>query len=415
MANEETVRVLIADKLSETAVLALRKLGAAVEVRPETSDAELPAAIGDSEILIVRSTKVSAKTIEAAGNLSLIIRAGAGVNTIDLAAATRRGIHVANCPGKNSDAVAELAIGLLLAADRRIVDATLQMREGKWRKKEFGRAAGLKGRTLGIVGLGSIGQSVAERAHGLGMKVVAWSRSLTAERAAEMGIGYCADLMALAAKADAVSVHLAAAPETNHFIDKRFFDALKEGAIFVNTSRGEIVDTEALRSAVQSRQLRAACDVYENEPSGGDSQFTDRDLTAILSGATPHIGASTEQASEAIAGEVVRIVRVYLETGKPPHSVNVREKSAARTSLVVRHLNRVGVLASVLDELKAAGINIEEMENTIFGGIAESESGDASKSDGVAASCTLRLDERPDPETVNRIRALEHIIRVSLK
>ncbi len=413
MAKEESVRVLIADKLSERAVLALRELGAAIEVRPELTETELPDAIGDTEILIVRSTKVGAQTIEAAANLSLIIRAGAGVNTIDLAAATRRGIHVANCPGKNSDAVAELAIALLLAADRRIVDASLRMREGKWEKKEFGKAAGLKGRTLGIIGLGSIGQAVIRRAHGLEMKVIAWSRSLTEERAAELGVGYCADLQTLAGKADAVTVHIAAVPETKHLVDKKFFDALKEGAIFVNTSRGEIVDTQALRDAVQSRRLRAACDVYESEPSGGEAQFPDLELAAMLHGATPHIGASTDQASEAIAGEVVRIVEVYLETGKPPHSVNVHEKSAARTSLVVCHLNRVGVLASVLDELKAAGINIEEMQNTIFGGIAESEKGPPS--DGVAASCTLRLDERPNPETVERIRGLENIIRVSLK
>lgn len=413
MANEESVRVLIADKLSERAVLALRELGTAVEVRPELTESELPDAIGDTEILIVRSTKVSAQAIAAAENLALIIRAGAGVNTIDLAAATRRGIHVANCPGKNSDAVAELAVALLLAADRRIVDATLRMREGKWQKKEFGKAAGLKGRTLGIVGLGSIGQAVARRAHGLEMKVIAWSRSLTEERAAELGVGYCPDLQTLAAKADAVSVHIAAAPETEHLIGKQFFEALKEGAIFVNAARGEIVDSEALQQAVQSRQLRAACDVYENEPSGGDAAFPATTLASMLYGATPHIGASTEQASEAIAGEVVRIVQVYLETGKPPRSVNVHEKSAARTSLVVRHLNRVGVLASVLDELKAAGINIEEMENTIFGGVAESAKSEPS--DGVAASCTLRLDERPSPETVERIRGLENIIRVSLK
>ncbi|HUX21847.1 MAG TPA: 3-phosphoglycerate dehydrogenase family protein [Spirochaetia bacterium] len=415
MASEESVRVLIADKLSETAVLALSKLGAAVEVRSELSEEELPSAIGSSEVLIVRSTKVSAKAIEAGGNLSLIIRAGAGVNTIDLAAATRRGIHVANCPGKNSDAVAELAIGLMLAADRRIVDASTDLRDGRWRKKEYGKAAGLKGRTLGIVGLGSIGQAVAQIAHGLGMKVVGWSRSLTAERAEEMGIGYSVDLLELADKADAVSVHLALAPETKHLIAKPFFDAMKEGAIFVNTSRGEIVDTDALRSAIESRHLRAAGDVFESEPSGGEAAFGDNELATLLCASTPHIGASTEQASEAIAREVVRIVRVYLETGKPPHSVNVREKSAARTSLVVRHLNRVGVLASVLDELKAAGINIEEMENTIFGGIPGSGEGGASASDGVAASCTLRLDESPGPETVDRIRRMDNIIQVSLK
>jgi D-3-phosphoglycerate dehydrogenase len=200
-----------------------------------------------------------------------------------------------------------------------------------------------------------------------------------------------------------------------HFVAKPFFDAMKEGAIFVNTSRGEIVDTNALRNAIESRHLRASGDVFEGEPSAGEAEFADNDLAALLCASTPHIGASTEQASEAIAREVIRIVQVYLETGKPPHSVNVREKSAARTSLVVRHLNRVGVLASVLDELKAAGINIEEMQNTIFGGIPGSGKGGTADSDGVAASCTLRLDESPSLETVDRIRGLENIIQVSLK
>jgi D-3-phosphoglycerate dehydrogenase len=150
------VKILIADKVSGKVVQALKDGGAEVTLTPDLSDKTLPGAIGDSEVLIVRSTKVTAETIEAGQALSLIIRAGAGVNTIDLKKASARGICVANCPGKNNDAVAELALGLLISADRRIPDATAALREGKWRKKEFGKARGLKGRTVGIVGLGSI-------------------------------------------------------------------------------------------------------------------------------------------------------------------------------------------------------------------------------------------------------------------
>ena len=176
------MKIMIADKLSHQAVSELEKMGAEVTFKPDLTAADLPANIKDSEILIVRSTKVTAETISAAPQLSLIIRAGAGVNTIDLAAAGEHAIHVANCPGKNTAAVAELAIGLMIAADRRIVNASCDLRDGKWRKKEYGKAGGLKGRTLGIIGLGAIGRAVAARAQGLEMNVMAWSRSLTAQK-----------------------------------------------------------------------------------------------------------------------------------------------------------------------------------------------------------------------------------------
>src|SRR5512140_2629850 len=152
------MKVLIVDKLSAETVTSLQKLGLQVEVRSDLSAETLPGALADVDILVVRSTKVSAAAIQAAPQLSLIIRAGAGVDTIDLAAASARGIYVANCPGKNTAAVAELAIGLLVAADRRIVDATIALRNGAWRKKEFGKARGLAGRTLGILGFGAIGK-----------------------------------------------------------------------------------------------------------------------------------------------------------------------------------------------------------------------------------------------------------------
>jgi D-3-phosphoglycerate dehydrogenase len=394
------MKVLIADKLSEKAASALQGLGAEVTVNPDLSADDLPGVIGDMEVLIVRSTKVLAKTIEAAPSLSLIIRAGAGVNTIDLDMASSHGIHVANCPGKNTDAVAELAMGLLIACDRRIVDASMDMRNGKWRKKEYQKSNGLKTRTLGIIGFGSIGKALAKRAQGMDMNVAAWSRSLTEEIAEELDIEYCATPEQLAQKADAVSVHLAANADTTHFINSGFFNSMRNGAIFINTSRGEVVDTDALKTAVREKDLRVGIDVYENEPTGGAADFEDTDFAKMVTG-TPHIGASTYQASEAIADEVVRVFKNYLETGKPVNAVNIRDKKS-ENNLVVRHYNRVGVLASVLDELRNEGINVEEMENTIFKG-------------GDAASCTLLLDRAPSKEMVSGIKNMNNIIQVMLK
>ena len=168
------MKILIADKVSAKMVADLKALGCDVALEPDVSAEALPASLAGVEILIVRSKQVTAAAIEAGASLSLIIRAGAGVNTIDIKKASEKGVYVANCPGKNTDAVAELAIGLLIAADRRIPDALIDLRAGRWRKKEYGKARGLKGRTLGIIGLGSIGKAVARRALGLEMNVIGW-------------------------------------------------------------------------------------------------------------------------------------------------------------------------------------------------------------------------------------------------
>ena len=396
------MKILIADKLSKTALSALEKLGHTVVSNPDLKAEDLPAAIGDAEILIVRSTKVIAATIEAGKNLSLIIRAGAGVNTIDLAKASEVGIHVTNCPGKNTEAVAELAIGLLIAADRRIPDATADLRGGKWRKKEYGKAAGLKGRTLGILGAGSIGKAVIQRALALEMNVIAWSRSLTPEKAKELGVGFCATPGDVAKAADAVSLHLAAKPETKKMINGEFLGLLKPGAILVNTARGEIIDWPALKEAVAAKKIRVVSDVFEAEPAGGDDPFADTATAAWMAACTPHVGASTDQASEAIAQEAVRIVKVFQETGNPPNVVNIRKKTSAVINLVVRHYNKVGVIAGVLDLLRGAHVNIEEMENLIFEG-------------GHAACCTLKLDQKPGGDILAKINAGEHIISAALK
>ena len=394
------MNVLIADKLSSDTVSALEKLGLQVEVRGDLDAATLPDAMGSVDILVVRSTKVTTAAIQAAPRLSLIIRAGAGVDTIDLATASNRGIYVANCPGKNTAAVAELAIGLLVAADRRIVDATLAMRNGSWRKKEFGKARGLAGRTLGILGFGAIGKAVARRAAGLGMKVVAWSRSLTPQEAEAQAVGYAASPKQLAAACDAVSIHLALTPETRHLVGSEFLDALRPGAILINTSRGPLVDTTALRAAIAAKHLRVGLDVFEDEPAGGEAGWADIDLASLVT-CTPHVGASTDQASEAVAAEVVHIVERFVKTGHPAGTVNLCAHSPAKFRLMVRHLNRVGVLAHVLSSLREEGINVEEVENTIFAGAA-------------AACCSTLLDQCPSETLVESLRNNADIMHVTL-
>jgi len=395
------MKVLIADKLSPKAVSELQELGCDVIMSPDVSADQLPELIADAEILVVRSTKVTAATIDAGTNLSLIIRAGAGVNTIDLEEASRRGVHVANCPGKNTDAVAELAIGHLIAADRRIVAANRDLANGQWKKKEYGNAAGLKGRTLGIIGMGAIGAAVARRALGMEMQVIAWSRSLTPEQAARLGIGYCATPDEVAQKADAISLHIAAKPETSHMVNTQFLAQMKDGAILVNCARGEVVDTAALKEAIKTKGLRVGADVFENEPTGGEAEFHDAEL-AEMANCTPHIGASTDQAADAVASEVVHIVDCYKNTGTPANTVNIQSKSPAVINLVVRHYNRVGVLAGVLDILREAEVNIEEMENLIFDG-------------GEAASCTLKLDSEPTADIIKKINGDNNVIAAMLK
>jgi len=395
------MKILIADKLSPKAIAALEKIGADITSSPNLKAEELSEAIGNANVLIVRSTKVFAETIEAGKSLELIIRAGAGVNNIDLEKASNSGVYVANCPGKNSDAVAELTLGHIIACDRRIVDASIDLRSGNWEKKVYQNAAGLKGRTLGIIGLGSIGGALAKLAKGLDMNVIAWSRSLTLDKADKLDLVYCESITEVAANADVVSVHLAMTPDTKHLLNNNFFNKMKDGAIFVNTSRGEIVDTAALRKAIDEKALRVGLDVFENEPGSGLAEFDQVDLAGLITG-TPHIAASTNQASEAIANEVVRIVNSLIKTGKPINAVNSRDKTEDGTILMIRHYNRVGVLASVLDALREAGINVEDMENNIFNGSA-------------AAIASLKLDKTPSVDVINQISSNKFIIQISIK
>jgi D-3-phosphoglycerate dehydrogenase len=328
----------------------------------------------------------------AAGPLKLIVRAGAGYNTIDVAAASRRGIYVSNCPGKNSIAVAELAFALILALDRRIADNVIALRAGQWNKKEFSKARGLFGRVVGLVGLGSIAQEMIPRARAFGMPVVAWSRSLTDEKAAKLGVERVATPLDVARAADIVSVHVALKPDTRMLIGPHFFKTMKDGAYFINTSRGEVVDQAALVEAIKSKGIRAGLDVFAIEPTSATAEFTDPIANEASVYGTHHIGASTDQAQEAIAAETVRIIQSFKETGQVPNVVNLAAHTPATHRLVVRHRDRPGVLAQVLDAIKAEQINVQEMENIVFEG-AE------------AAVARINLDKAPSQATLDRLRA----------
>src|SRR5207302_3429037 len=204
------MKILIADKFEQSGCDGLNALGCEVSFQPDLKDEPLVDAVAKEQpdVLIVRGTKVTEPML-AAGHLKLVVRTGAGYNTIGVAAASRRGIYVSKCPGKNSIAVAELAFALILALDRRVADNVIALRAGEWNKKEFSKARGLYGRVLGLVGLGRIGQEMIPRARAFGMPVVAWSRSLTAERAAAFGVELKESPQAVAQVADILSVHLA--------------------------------------------------------------------------------------------------------------------------------------------------------------------------------------------------------------
>ena len=300
------MKILVADAFPKERLADLERLGLAVTHQPDVSAKDLPQAARDASVLVVRSKQVTAEVFEAAESLSLVVRAGAGVNTIDVAAASRRGVFVANCPGQNSIAVAELAVGLLLSLDRRIPDNVALLRAGRWDKKTFSEARGLLGRTLGIAGIGSIGREVAARARALGMRVVAWSRTLTETRAEELGVERSPSLLALARESDYLSLHLPLSKETRGIVSRDVLAAMRPGAALVNTARAELVDQAALLEAAREGRIRIGADVFEGEPEKGQAEF-DSPLAKLPNVyGTHHIGASTEQAQEAIAAYAMR-------------------------------------------------------------------------------------------------------------
>lgn len=395
------MRLLVADKMDLSALEELKVLGVEIESRPELTKETLPDALDGIGILVVRSTEVTAKAIAVARQLNLIVRAGAGVSNIDVAAASARGIYVANCPGKNAVAVAELAMALVLALDRRLCDATADLRAGRWERTKYSAAQGLFGRRIGIAGLGAVGREVLQRARAFGLEPHAWSRSLTPARASRLDIGYARTLEELASRSDIFTIHLPLVPQTRGAISRAVLSALPDGAIIVNTARAEVMDYDALEELIPRKGLRVGLDVFASEPDKGAGPFDPRLLGRGLVYGTPHVGASTEQAHRAIALETARIIRSFMTEEDVPNVVNICATSPARYAVVVRMLDKVGVLANTLSVMKRHGINIEEISSTVF--------------EGATATCTkMRVSGRPSEACLKEITAFEEVLHVDI-
>ncbi len=326
------MKIIIADKFEARGLDALRRMGCEVDYRPGTQGEALGAALRETraDVLIVRSTRVTRPMLEGTDDLRLVIRAGSGTDTIDVQAAGERGIRVCNCPGVNSVAVAELTIGLMIALDRRIVDETHDLKRGVWNKKEYSKARGLKGRTLGIVGMGRIGYEVARRAHAFDMPLVYHDVIPRPEAERDFGARKVA-LDDLLRESDFVTLHITGGKENFHLIGRREVGLMKPTAYLLNCARGEIVDEQAVSDALATGKLAgAAFDVYELEPAATDTEFKDPIARAPRTYGTHHVGASTEQAQEAIAEETVRIVRALLERGEFLHCVNPPEVALSK-------------------------------------------------------------------------------------
>ncbi len=389
-------KILIADKFPDKYLDELKNLDVEVENSPKLGEKDLEEAAKDVAILVVRSTVVNETTINNAGNLKVIIRAGAGVNNIAIPAASAKGVSVANCPGKNSVAVAELAIGLMVSLDRKIPDNVNDFKNGKWNKAEYSKAEGLKGKTLGIVGVGNIGKEVAKRAAAFDMKVYGYD----IVRLEDVQLEYVNTIKEILPKCDVISIHLPANEKTKGIFNKELFGLMKPNSFLINTSRPSVIDEEALSEAIKEKNIRVALDVFNDEPEGKTGEVSSKIQDNPNIYVTHHIGASTNQAQNAVAEETVNIIKHYLHSGIIDHWVNRAKLTDIKYQLVVKHFDKAGVLASILEIISKGNINIEEIENLIFEG-------------GLAASCTMKLMSPVSSEMLVQMRDNPDVISVS--
>jgi D-3-phosphoglycerate dehydrogenase len=398
------LRILFADKLSDQTVRDLEAQGHECVTEPGLSTEDLAQRIGGYDVLVVRGTKVPRAVFDTADRLVLVIRAGAGTNTIDTDAAAERGVFVCNVPGRNAAAVAELTMGLLLAIDRRIPENVADVRAGRWNKATYAKAEGLHGSTMGLIGLGSIGLQVAERAAAFGIRLQSVAREgrppEVSAKADALGITMCDSLEELLTSSDIVSLHVPASPETKHLVDAAFLSRMREGAILLNTSRGDVVDETALLTALDEGRIRAGLDVFDGEPGSGQAEWDSPLARHPAVVATHHIGASTAQAQRAIAQGVTELVDAFM-TGEIRQCVNLDPDRLGSFALTVRHLDRVGVLAQVLDQLSAEHLNVQHMVNRVFRG-------------GQAAVAFIDVDGQASPELLDSLSAIPHVLGVSV-
>ena len=351
------MKIVIADDLPASAVALLADVeGWQLDAKPGRPLPELLTAVADADALIVRSaTRVTAEVIAAAPKLRVVARAGTGVDNVDLDAASARGIVVMNAPGANSISVAELALAQMLALARHLPAADAAMKQHKWEKKKFAGVE-LRGKTLGIVGLGRIGQEVAVRARSFGMQIVAHDPFISAELAGQLG-AKLGSLDDVCAQADYLTLHLPVTPQTKHLFNAERFAKCKKGVRICNTARGELIESSALVAALQSGQVAAAAiDVFEKEPP---VDWTIADQPNVV--ATPHIAASTGEAQELVGVETAAAVRDYLRDGIIRNAVNFPSMSAEefrRLAPWVTLAERLGSMVAQMGEARVTGVGI---------------------------------------------------------
>lgn len=312
------MKVLIADKVSPTCAEVLRRAGFEVEHRPGLGPAELRAAVADVAGLVVRSdTRVTEEILAAAPALKVVGRAGAGVDNIDVPAATRRGILVMNAPGENTISAAEHTLSMILSLVRRIPAADRSMRAGKWERGAVFMGVELYGKTLGILGVGKVGREVAARAQAFGMDVLGYDPLLTPDAAARIGV-VALPFEEVLERSDILTLHLPLTDDTRHLIDRDALKRCRPGVRLVNVARGGVLDETALLEALQSGHVAgAALDVFEHEPPQGSPLLA---LDQVIM--TPHLGASTQEAQEKVAVRIAEQIAAYLKDGTVTGAVN---------------------------------------------------------------------------------------------
>jgi D-3-phosphoglycerate dehydrogenase / 2-oxoglutarate reductase len=346
------MRIVIADGLPASAIETLKQPDWHIDNRQGRSPAELAADLRDADALVVRSaTKATRELIDSAHKLRVIARAGTGVDNVDVAAATARGIVVMNAPGANSLSVAELTMGLILSLARNIPAADASMKDSKWEKSKFAGAE-IRSKTLGLVGLGRIGQEVAARAHAFEMNVIAHDPFISADLAVALGVALVS-LDDLCTRSDYISLHLPAMPSTRHIFNAERLAKCKRGVRIINTARGELIDEAALADAIASGQVAGAgVDVFDVEPP---KDWRLASLPQVV--ATPHIAASTKEAQEQVGTETATALRDFLKEGVIRNAVNFPSVSMEEYKRLRPYLTLAKYLGLVVAQLGEARIN----------------------------------------------------------
>lgn len=394
------MKILVACVLPEFAIEELRGLGSEVVVQPTLAGEALVAASRDVNILIVRRTRVPADLFNTASSLQMVLRAGTDVSGIAVEAASAQGVFVTNCPQRDAVAVSEMAFASMLALDRQLLDAVAVARSNSHIKRdEFPEARGLAGRTLGVVGFGPTERELARRARAFDMKVLCWSHSMQGEHAGAEDVDFVNWPRELAARSDIVFVY--APPEEGEELraDSELLSEMREGAHLIHIGVPAALNESAVVEAIERRKIRVATDLFA--PREGErvrSALADR--PDVLT--TYRLADRSAQARDAIAAETVSIVRKFLVSGVLVNCVNLLERSPATWQLVLRLRDAVGIMANIMDAIRADGVNAEEITSRVFSGAR-------------AAWCTIALDERPSAEALQTIRSLDGVLHLELR